>query len=62
MKPYCFRNVSYCERKDIMAAVIFVLSLIVSGVVMAFLPLSNSSTSGKQDYHYVPFAGDVFGA
>ena len=41
----------------------FVASVSVVGVLTSFLPVSTGSTDvDYADYHYVPYAGDVFGA
>ncbi|MBR3315060.1 MAG: hypothetical protein IKG18_13080 [Atopobiaceae bacterium] len=46
-----------------MAFVAFVGSVLVTGIVGACIPNSiSSSHMEKADYHYVPYAGDVFGA
>ena len=46
-----------------MAVVAFLGSVLVTGIVGACI-LGTTSTSQveKADYHYVPYAGDVFGA
>ena len=46
-----------------MAVMAFLSSVVVTGVVGALIP-GNVSTSrmDQADYHYVPYAGDVFGA
>ena len=46
-----------------MAVVAFIGSGVVSGAVGALIPGSVSTSRMDQaDYHYVPYAGDVFGA
>ncbi len=46
-----------------MAYVALVASLIVSGVIASLVDVQTGSSRGDcPDYHFVPFAGDVFGA
>lgn len=45
-----------------MVVVAFLLSLIVSGVVLSVVPCEGVGERYEADYHYVPFAGDAFGA
>ena len=46
-----------------MACIAFVLTLALSGIVASFVRVDTGSTHADQpDYHFVPFAGDVFGA
>ncbi len=67
----CYTDVSkYYEivsyvigRVVIMAFVAFVLSLIVTGAVASLLDVeAGTSRMDQPDYHFVPFAGDAFGA
>ena len=44
-----------------MVIVLFVISLIVTGFVLAAIPTKIDETS-EADYHFVPFSGDAFGA
>lgn len=44
-----------------MVIVLFVLSLFVTGFVLSAIPTKIDETS-ENDYHFVPFAGDAFGA
>ena len=51
------------ERVKRMPIFAFVASVSVVGVLTSFLPVSTGSTDvDYADYHYVPYAGDVFGA
>ncbi len=46
-----------------MAIVAFMGSVLVTGIIGACIPgTTTTSQVGKADYHYVPYAGDVFGA
>jgi hypothetical protein len=50
-------------RVVIMAFVAFVLSLIVTGAVASLLDVeAGTSRMDQPDYHFVPYAGDAFGA
>lgn len=44
-----------------MAYAIFALSVVSAGVIGSFIP-GVSAYSHEADYHYVPYAGDVWGA
>ena len=44
-----------------MVIVFFVASLVVTGAVLSAVPMKDVSTH-TADYHFVPFAGDAFGA
>ncbi len=44
-----------------MAVVLFIASVVVTGAVLSAVPSKAPETS-EADYHYVPFAGDAFGA
>lgn len=46
-----------------MASLLFIASIVAGGVVLSLIPCDTlSSRSDQPDYHYVPFAGDAFGA
>jgi|GEM_PF-3279862 len=46
-----------------MAFVLFAASVTTAGLIASFIPGSNmESHANDRDYHYVPYAGDVFGA
>ena len=47
----------------IMGFIAFIASIIVTGAVASLFNVESGSTRADQpDYHFVPFAGDVFGA
>ncbi|MBQ3267974.1 MAG: hypothetical protein IJM67_01320 [Atopobiaceae bacterium] len=46
-----------------MAYVAFVATMVVSGAIASFVDVeAGSSRASHPDYHFVPFAGDAFGA
>ncbi|MBO7675046.1 MAG: hypothetical protein J6S63_08565 [Atopobiaceae bacterium] len=46
-----------------MAFVLFAASVTTAGLIASFIPGNDAKThSADRDYHYVPYAGDVFGA
>lgn len=46
-----------------MACIAFIASLLVCGIVSSFVSVDTNSVHANQpDYHFVPFAGDAFGA
>ncbi len=46
-----------------MAYVAFIASVVFTGCILSLIPVdTGSSRSDQPDYHYVPFAGDVWGA
>ena len=44
-----------------MVVVTFIASLVVTGAVLSAVPSQEPGTP-EADYHYVPYAGDAFGA
>lgn len=44
-----------------MVVVLFVLSLIITGIVLSAVPTKIDNET-EADYHFVPFSGDAFGA
>ncbi|MBQ9006936.1 MAG: hypothetical protein IJ092_11280 [Atopobiaceae bacterium] len=46
-----------------MGFIAFIVSIIVTGAVSSLFSVeSGSSRANQPDYHFVPFAGDAFGA
>ncbi|MBP3893781.1 MAG: hypothetical protein J6D34_07040 [Atopobiaceae bacterium] len=46
-----------------MVVLTFIASVVLTGIVASFVQVdTNTSQSDQPDYHYVPFAGDAFGA
>ena len=46
-----------------MAVIVFIFALLIGGLVLSAVPCSTTSESADQpDYHYVPYAGDVWKA
>lgn len=46
-----------------MAFVLFAATVTTAGLLASFIPGSDAgSRATLRDYHYVPYAGDVFGA
>ena len=44
-----------------MAYAAFLASVVAVGVVGSFIPGSDTATTERPDYHYVPYAGDSLG-
>ena len=58
-----FQLVSHKERVAVMGFIAFIVSIIVTGAVSSLFSVeSGSSRANQPDYHFVPFAGDAFGA
>ena len=46
-----------------MTCLAFICSVVITGAIVSLVPLkSDPSPASKNDYHFVPFAGDVWGA
>ena len=46
-----------------MVVVAFVASVVITGIVASLVRVDTTTSQPTQpDYHYVPFAGDAFGA
>ena len=45
-----------------MACIAFIASLLITGIIGSLVEVDTNSTRSDQDYHLVPFAGDVWGA
>ena len=51
------------RKAVIMASVAFLVSVVLTGIVVSLIPVDTMSSRADQpDYHYVPFAGDALGA
>ncbi len=45
-----------------MVIVAFLLGVVITGAVLSAVPSNDESSRHELDYHYVPYAGDCFGA
>jgi hypothetical protein len=51
------------EKVVVMVLLAFVGSVLITSIVASFIPVDTMSSHADQpDYHFVPFAGDVWGA
>jgi hypothetical protein len=60
---YFVRVTRLNKMRPLMACIAFIASLLVCGIVSSFVSVDTNSVHANQpDYHFVPFAGDAFGA